>query len=106
MEDLQLEDMEAEYWEWLIDFGGSSDITLYRVDSDDVAILESIIKKKQGIEVKLLRNFIRTYVAQQKEAKPVGQSRASAEAGNLLPAANVEARFATSRTATRARMEA
>ena len=44
-------------------------------------------------------------VAQQYDtwlAKKVEQSRASAKAGNLIPAADVEARFAARRAATRA----
>ena len=39
-------------------------------------------------------------------AKKVEQSRASAEAGNLIPASDVEARFAARRAATRARTAA
>jgi len=36
-------------------------------------------------------------------ARKVENSRVSAEAGNLIPASDVEAHFATSRAATRAR---
>ena len=60
----------------------------------------------------LLRDFMHSYVAQQEEAqqydawlvKKVEQSRASAEAGNLIPASDVEARFAARRAATCARI--
>ena len=62
--------------------------------------------------VQLLRSFMRHYVAQQQEAQDyvawliakVEQSRASAEAGNVPPAADVEAKFAARRAATRARL--
>lgn len=55
---------------------------------------------------------MRSYVAQQEDAqqydswlaKKVEQPRASSEAGNLIPASDVEARFAARRAATRARM--
>ena len=54
-------------------------------------------------------DFMCSYVDQQEEAqqydawlaKKVEQSRASAEAGNLIPASDVEARFAARRAATR-----
>lgn len=62
----------------------------------------------------LLRDFMRDYVKQQQEAAEydawlrakVERSRASANAGNLAPAAEVEAKFAARRAATRQRLEA
>lgn len=62
----------------------------------------------------LLRDFMRDYVKQQQEAAEydawlrakVERSRASANAGNLVPAAEVEAKFAARRAATRRRLEA
>ncbi len=43
-----IEDMEAEYREWLIDFGNSGYIALYRVDSDEVAVLAVRHQKEAG----------------------------------------------------------
>ncbi|WP_116137982.1 CopG family ribbon-helix-helix protein [Trinickia diaoshuihuensis] len=61
----------------------------------------------------LLRDFMRDYVKQQQEAAEhdawlnakVERSRASANAGNLVAAAEVEAKFAARRAATRRRLE-
>lgn len=60
-----------------------------------------------------LRCFMRNYVKQQQKTtaydalrRPkVQQSRASAEAGNLVPAADVEAKFAACRAKTRRRLD-
>ncbi len=56
---------------------------------------------------------MRDYVKQQQEAAEydawlrgkVQRSKASADAGNLVPAAEVEARFAARRAATRRRLD-
>lgn len=61
----------------------------------------------------LLRDFMREYVKQQQQAPDydewlrtkVQRSQASANAGELIPAAEVEARFATRRSATRRRLD-
>ena len=92
-----------------------SDATFtFRVDDDLKAGFASAAKAHDRTGAQLLRDFMRSYVAQQEEtqqydtwlAKKVEQSRVSAEAGNLIPASDVEARFAARRSATRARKDA
>ena len=92
-----------------------SDATFtFRVDDGLKAAFANAAKAHDRTGAQLLRDFMRSYVAQQEEvqqydawlAKKVEQSRASAEAGSLIPASDVEARFAARRTATRARMAA
>lgn len=91
-----------------------SDATFtFRVDESLKAEFASAAKAHDRTGAQLLRDFMRSYVAQQEApqydawlAKKVEQSRASADAGNLIPAADVEARFAARRAATRARMAA
>ncbi len=92
-----------------------SDATFtFRVDDGLKAEFANAAKANDRTGAQLLRDFMRSYVAQQEEAqqydawlaKKVEQSRASAEAGKLIPAADVEARFAARRAATRARMAA
>lgn len=89
-----------------------SDATFtFRVDEDLKAEFAYAAKAHDRTGAQLLRDFMRSYVAQQQEAQhydawladKVEQARASAEAGNLIPAADVEARFAARRAATRAR---
>ncbi|MEQ5768880.1 hypothetical protein NFH98_14920 [Halomonas sp. H33-56] len=91
-----------------------SDATFtFRVDEGLKAEFASAAKAHDRAGAQLLRDFMRNYVAQQQEAQDydawlvakVEQSRASAEAGNLIPAADVEARFAARRASTRARLE-
>ena len=91
-----------------------SDATFtFRVDEGLKAEFASAAKAHDRTGAQLLRDFKRNYVAQQQEAQDydawlvakVEQSRASAEAGNLIPAADVEARFAARRASTRARLE-
>ncbi|MBS8271077.1 hypothetical protein DYI26_20520 [Halomonas litopenaei] len=85
----------------------------FRVDEGLKAEFASAAKAHDRTGAQLLRDFMRNYVAQQQEAQDydawliskVEQSRASAEAGNLIPAADVEARFAARRASTRARLE-
>lgn len=95
--------------------GAMSDATFtFRVDDGLKAEFANAAKAHDRTGAQLLRDFMRSYVAQQEEtqqydawlAKKVELSRASAEAGNLIPAADVEARFAARRAATRARMAA
>lgn len=43
-----MEDMDADYREWLIDFGSSGYIVLYRVESDEVVILAVRHQKEAG----------------------------------------------------------
>jgi len=95
--------------------GAMSDATFtFRVDEGLKTEFANAAKAHDRTGAQLLRDFMRSYVAQQEEAqqydawlaKKVEQSRASAEAGNLIPASDVEARFAARRAATRARMAA
>ena len=90
-----------------------SDATFtFRVDDGLKAEFATAAKAHDRTGAQLLRDFMRNYVAQQHEAKDydawlidkVEQSRASAEAGKLIPAADVEARFAARRAATRSRL--
>ena len=90
-----------------------SDATFtFRVDEELKSEFANAAKARDRTGAQLLRDFMRSYVAQQGDAqqydvwvaKKVEQSRASAEAGNLIPASDVEARFAARRAATRARM--
>ena len=90
-----------------------SDATFtFRVDDGLKAKFANTAKAPDRTGAQLLRDSMRSYVAQQEEAqqydacfaKKVEQSRASAEAGNLIPASDVEARFAVRRAATRARI--
>lgn len=90
-----------------------SDATFtFRVDEGLKAEFASAAKAHDRTGAQLLRDFMRNYVAQQQEAhdydawlmSKVEQSRASAEAGTLIPAADVEARFAARRASTRARL--
>lgn len=94
-----------------------SDATFtFRVDANLKAEFANAAKAHDRTGAQLLRDFMRSYVAQQQEATretrkydawlaaKVAQSRAAAERGNLIPGADVEAHFATRRAATRARI--
>ncbi len=90
-----------------------SDATFtFRVDESLKKTFASAAKSHDRTGAQLLRDFMRDYVAQQQEAldyegwltDKVERSRASAEAGHLVPAADVEARFAARRAATRDRL--
>lgn len=92
-----------------------SDATFtFRVDEGLKAEFSSAAKAHDRTGAQLLRDFMRSYVAQQQEAQSydawlaakVEQTWASAEADDLIPAADVEARFAARRVAARARMAA
>lgn len=91
-----------------------SDTTFtFRVEESLKADFASAAKEQDRTGAQLLRDFMRSYVAQHDEvreydaflSKKVEQSRASAEAGDLTPAADVEAQFAARRAATRARLD-
>ncbi|RQS69212.1 hypothetical protein DID96_17730 [Burkholderia sp. Bp8963] len=85
----------------------------FRVDETLKAEFATAAKAHDRTGAQLLRDFMRDYVKQQQEAAEhdawlrakVERSRASANAGNLVPAAEVEARFAARRTATRRRLD-
>jgi len=88
-----------------------SDATFtFRVDEALKAEFASVAKAHDRTGAQLLRDFMRDYVAQQQEAQDYDAwltakvERASAEAGKLVPAADVEARFAARRAATRTRL--
>jgi predicted transcriptional regulator len=85
----------------------------FRVNEELKAEFASAAEAQDRTGAQLLRDFMRSYVAQQNEneqydawlIEKVEQAKASARAGNLIPAADVEAHFAARRAATRARME-
>ncbi|NLP61556.1 CopG family ribbon-helix-helix protein [Paraburkholderia sacchari] len=92
-----------------------SDATFtFRVDETLKNEFSAAAKAHDRTGAQLLRDFMRDYIKQQQDAAEydawlrakVERSRASANAGNLVPAAEVEARFAARRTATRRRLEA
>ncbi|AXV72981.1 hypothetical protein CJO75_02760 [Ralstonia solanacearum] len=86
----------------------------FRVDEALKSEFSTAAKAHDRTGAQLLRDFMRDYVKQQQEAAEydawlrakVERSRASANAGNLVPAAEVEAKFAARRAATRRRLEA
>lgn len=86
----------------------------FRVDEALKNEFSETAKAHDRTGAQLLRDFMRDYVKQQQESREydawlrakVEQSRLSANAGNLVPAAEVEARFAERRAATRRRIEA
>lgn len=94
-----------------------SDATFtFRVDEALKTEFSAAAKARDRTGAQLLRDFMRDYVKQQQEALEgaeydawlrarVEQSRASADAGNLVPAAEVEAGFAARRAATRRRLD-
>ncbi|GLU34478.1 hypothetical protein WKR88_20505 [Trinickia caryophylli] len=86
----------------------------FRVDEALKSEFSTAAKAHDRTGAQLLRDFMRDYVKQQQEAAEydawlrakVERSRASANAGNLVPAAEVEAKFAARRAETRRRLEA
>lgn len=90
-----------------------SDATFtFRVDESLKSAFAAVAKSHDRTGAQLLRDFMRDYVAQQEVGAgyetwlndKVEQSRSSADTGQLVPAADVEAKFAARRAATRARM--
>ncbi|WP_017167372.1 hypothetical protein [Xanthomonas phaseoli] len=82
----------------------------FRVDEALKSEFSTAAKAHDRTGAQLLRDFMRDYVKQQQynawlRAK-VERSRASANAGHLVPTAEVEAKFAARRAATRRRLEA
>ncbi|WP_019938160.1 CopG family ribbon-helix-helix protein [Bordetella sp. FB-8] len=86
----------------------------FRVDEALKSEFSSAAKAQDRSGAQLLRDFMRDYVKRQQEAveydawlqAKVNRSRASADAGKLIPAAEVEAKFAARRAETRRRLEA
>ncbi len=84
----------------------------FRVEEDLKHEFSRLARADDRNGAQLLRDFMRTYIRQKKQAEDydawlttkVEQSRASADAGNLVPVADVEARFAARRAATRANL--
>ena len=90
--------------------------TTFTFRVDDVLKSEFSAAAKAGDRsgAQLLRDFMREFVQQQQKAaghdawfrRQVQVGLDSANAGSLIPAAEVEARFAARRAATRRRLEA
>lgn len=86
----------------------------FRVDESLKNDFASAAKARDRTGAQLLRDFMREFVQQQQEAaahdawfrRQVQIGLDSANAGNLIPAAEVEAKFAAKRAATRRRLEA
>jgi len=86
----------------------------FRVDEVLKAEFSTAAKARDRSAAQLLRDFMREFVQQQQEAadhdawfrRQVQAGLDSANAGRLMPAAEVEAKFAARRAATRRRLEA
>ncbi len=86
----------------------------FRVDESLKTEFSTAAKARDRSSAQLLRDFMRDFVRQQQEAaehdtwfrRQVQIGLDSANAGNLIPAAEVEAKFAAKRAATRRRLEA
>lgn len=85
----------------------------FRVDEDLKASFADAARAHDRTGAQLLRDFMRGYVAQQQDAaeydvwfrRQVQAGLDSANAGNLIPAAEIEAEFSARRAATRRRLE-
>ncbi|AGA34471.1 Prevent host death protein, Phd antitoxin [Thioalkalivibrio nitratireducens DSM 14787] len=91
-----------------------SEVTFtFRVDETLKSQFATAAKERDRTGAQLLRDFMREFVRQQQEAtehdawyrRQVQIGLDSANAGNLTPAAEVEAKFAAKRAATRRRLE-
>lgn len=86
----------------------------FRVDEGLKNEFTTAAKSRDRTGAQLLRDFMRDFVRQRQEVAEhdvwfrheVQKGLNSANAGNLIPAAEVEARFAAKRKATRRRLEA
>ena len=86
----------------------------FRVDEALKAEFSNAARNRDRNAAQLLRDFMRDFVRQQQEAsehdawfrRQVQIGLDSANAGQLIPADEVEAKFAAKRTATRRRLEA
>ena len=86
----------------------------FRVDESLKTEFSAAAKNRDRNAAQLLRDFMREFVQQQQEAaehdawfrRQVQTGLDSANAGNLIPAADVEAKFAAKRASTRRRLEA
>ncbi|AWH53248.1 hypothetical protein C1924_08690 [Stenotrophomonas sp. ESTM1D_MKCIP4_1] len=84
----------------------------FRVDEDLKQAFGDAAKARDRTSAQLLRDFMRAFVLQQQTTDNDAEFRLqvqagldSANAGRLIPADQVEARFAARRTATRRRLE-
>jgi predicted transcriptional regulator len=91
-----------------------SDATFtFRVDEALKAEFSTAAKARDRSGAQLLRDFMREFVQQQQDAaahdawfrRQVQSGVESATAGHLIPAAEVEARFAAKRAVTRRRLD-
>lgn len=86
----------------------------FRVEEDLKSEFSTAAKTRDRSAAQLLRDFMRDFVRQQQEAaehdawfrRQVQIGLDSANAGKLIPADEVEAKFAAKREATRRRLEA
>ena len=86
----------------------------FRVDANLKDQFTTAAKDRDRTGAQLLREFMRDFARQQQEAaehdawfrRQVQKGVDSANAGSLVPAAEVEAKFAAKRAATRRRIEA
>lgn len=86
----------------------------FRVDEALKTEFATVAKANDRTGAQLLRDFMREYVQRQQEAaehevwfrRQVQTGLNSANAGRLVPAAEVEAKFAARRAATRRRLDA
>ncbi len=86
----------------------------FRVDESLKDQFTTAAKERDRTGAQLLRDFMRDFVRQQQEVaehdawfrRQVQIGLDSANAGKLIPAAEVEAKFAAKRAATRRRLEA
>jgi predicted transcriptional regulator len=92
-----------------------SDATFtFRVDDALKTAFSTAAKARDRSGAQLLRDFMREFVQQQQDVaahdawfrREVQSSLDAANAGDLIPAAEVEARFAAKRAITRRRLEA
>ena len=85
----------------------------FRVDDALKSQFSQAAKSRDRSGAQLLREFMREFVQQQQEAAEHGAwfrhqvqvGMDSANSGNLVPAAEVEAKFAARRAATRRRLD-
>ena len=86
----------------------------FRVDANLKDQFTTAAKGRDRTGAQLLREFMRDFVRQQQEAaehdtwfrRQVQTGLDAADTGNLIPAAEVEAKFAAKRAATRRRLKA
>lgn len=85
----------------------------FRVDEALKSEFSNAAKSRDRNAAQLLRDFMRDFVRQQQEAteydawfrRQVQVALDSANSGDLIPAVDVEAKFAAKRAATRRRLE-